>query len=76
MVSLMAACVHWVSVHGPCSAGFVRTHGVCSDPCREGCQWEGGVQGQSFKVALLHLSFKLVYPQDCSEERGQNVQKV
>lgn len=25
-----------------------------------------GVQGQSFKVALLHLSFKLVYPHNCS----------
>lgn len=45
-------------------------------PCREGVSVGGGVQAQSFKVALLPLPFKLVYPHDCSEERGENVRKV
>lgn len=63
MVSLRAVCVCMMSVCGQWSAGCVCTHVEVSSalPIGETVGGNGGVQGHSFKVALLQLSFKLVF---------------
>lgn len=63
MVSLRVASVCMMSVCGQWSAGWACTHMEVSSalPIGETVGGNRGVQGHSFKVAFLQLSFKLVF---------------